>query len=145
MYVCLTFGSRGPLAPCPARTVGGSRLKFVHAVGHELRTIHVEKRGRWGVRLARGTSWKTVDFSVALTWGKWRAKSSKNVKMGQTWVPSRDDSSATAGPIGMGQTRVGRELIKLANGMWIWRWRVPRARLMALSMKNCVFLDIFQD
>ena len=35
--------------------------------------------------------------------------------MGQTWVPSRDDSSATTGPIGMGKTRVGRELIKLAN------------------------------
>ena len=33
----------------------------------------------------------------------------------QTRVQSRDDSSAAMGPIGTGSTRVGRELIGLAN------------------------------
>ena len=38
-----------------------------------------------------------------------------SVKMWPTWVRSRDDSSATVGRIEMGSTRVGRELIGLAN------------------------------
>ena len=39
------------------------------------------------------------------------------VKMCPTWVRSRDDSSATVGRIDMGSTRVGRELIGLANAV----------------------------
>ena len=64
--------------------------------------------------------------------------------MGQTWVPSRDDSSAAAGPIGMGQTRVGRELIELANAESVKYWRAPRAQLMALSVRNDVFWAFFR-
>ena len=77
--------------------------------------------------------------------GKVAGEIVKNVKMGQTWVPSRDDSWATAGPIDMGQTRVGRELIKLANAESVKYWRASRALLEALSLKNRVFWDIFHD
>ena len=63
----------------------------------------------------------------------------KNVKMRQTWVPSRDDSSATAGPINKGQTRVGGELTKLANAGSVKYWRTSRALLEALSLKNRFF------
>ena len=77
--------------------------------------------------------------------GKVAGEIVKNVKMGQTWVPSRDDSSATAGPIGMGQTRVGRELIKLANAESVKYWRASRALLQALSLKKSRFWDIFYD
>ena len=54
-------------------------------------------------------------FPRCFNMGKIQDEIVKNVKMGQTWVPSRDDSSATVGPIGMGQTRVGGEMTKLAN------------------------------
>ena len=76
--------------------------------------------------------------------GKVQDEIVKNVKMAQTWVPSRDDSSAAAGPIGMGQTRVGRELIKLANAESVKYWRAPRAQLMALSVRNDVFWAFFR-
>ena len=69
----------------------------------------------------------------------------KNVKMGQTWVPSRDDSSATAGPIGMGQTRVGGEMTKLANAESVKYWRASRALLQPLSLKKSRFWAIFHD
>ena len=75
--------------------------------------------------------------------GKVAGEIVKNVKMGQTWVPSRDDSSATAGPIGMGQTRVGGEMTKLANAESVKYWRASRALLEALSLKNRVFGPFF--
>ena len=75
--------------------------------------------------------------------GKVAGEIVKNVKMGQTWVPSRDDSWATAGPIGMGQTRVGRELIKLANAESVKYWRASRALLEALPLKKIAFLGHF--
>ena len=77
--------------------------------------------------------------------GKVQDEIVKNVKMGQTWVPSRDDSSATAGLIDMGQTRVGRELIKLANVESVEHWRASRALLEALSWKKSRFWAIFHD
>ena len=76
--------------------------------------------------------------------GKIQDEIVKNVKMGQTWVPSRDDSSATAGPIGMGQTRVGREMTKLANAESVKYWRASRALLEALSVRNDVFWAFFR-
>ena len=84
-------------------------------------------------------------FPRCFNMGKVQDEIVKNVKMGQTWVPSRDDSSATAGPIGMGQTRVGRELIKLANAESVKYWRASRALLEALSWKKSRFWAIFHD
>ena len=75
--------------------------------------------------------------------GKIQDEIVKNVKMGQTWVPSRDDSSATAGPIDMGQTRVGRELIKLENDESVKYWRASRALLEALLLKKSRFRPFF--
>ena len=75
--------------------------------------------------------------------GKVAGEIVKNVKMAQTWVPSRDDSSATAGPIGMGKTRVGRELIKLANAESVKCWRASRALLEALPLKKIAFWGHF--
>ena len=48
--------------------------------------------------------------------------------------PIPDDSSATAGPIGMGQTRVGGEMTKLENAESVKYWRASRALLEALSL-----------
>ena len=75
--------------------------------------------------------------------GKVQDEIVKNVKMGQTWVPFRGDSWATAGPIDMRQTRVGRELIKLANAESMKYWRASRALLQALSLKKIAFLGHF--
>ena len=76
--------------------------------------------------------------------GKVQDEIVKNVKMGQTWVPSRDDSSAAAGPIGMGQTRMGGEMTKLANAESVKYWRASRALLEALSVRNDVFWAFFR-
>ena len=78
-------------------------------------------------------------FPRCFNMGKIQDEIVKNVKMGQTWVPSRDDSSATAGPIGMGQTRVGGEMTKLANAESVKYWRASRALLEALSLKKSRF------
>ena len=84
-------------------------------------------------------------FPRCFNMGKVAGEIVKNVKMGQTWVPSRDDSSATAGPIGMGQTRVGGEMTKLANAESVKYWRASRALLEALSLKKSRFGTIFHD
>ena len=65
--------------------------------------------------------------------------------MWPTWVRSRDDSSATVGRIDMGSTRVGGELIGLANAGSVKYLRAPRALPRALSLKNRVFRSFFQD
>ena len=88
------------MASRPARTVGRSRLKFAHFVENELRTMHIEKRGRWSRRLARDTSWKSADFPVALTWEKFRPKSSKTSK----W----DRHGSHPGSIARQRRRAGR-------------------------------------
>ena len=45
-----------------AQTMASSRVKFAHFVENEWGHLHVEKRGRWGARWARGTSWKSANL-----------------------------------------------------------------------------------
>ena len=45
-----------------AQTVASCWVKFAQFVEHELGHLHVEKRGRWGARWARGTSWKSANL-----------------------------------------------------------------------------------
>ena len=117
--------------------------------------ICTRPRGRCGPEVSRGTG------SLGCRTGAWRVREKRhfprrlnmgkrldgivgNVKMWPTWVQSRDDSSATVGQIDMGSTRVGRELIGLANDLRIGGWCAPRALPRVLSFKNRVFRSFFR-
>ena len=97
------------------QTAGSGGLKFAHDRDDVAGQCLVEERVHWGARRVRGACEKNGNFPVVLTGGESGAKCAENEKKCQTRVQSRDDSSAAMGPIGTGSTRVGRELIGLAN------------------------------
>ena len=67
----------------------------------------------------------------------------KNAKNRSTRVASRDDVSATKGPIDKRQTRMCRELHGLAYAVSLDERRVARAVPMAPSVKICGFWTFF--
>ena len=67
----------------------------------------------------------------------------KNAKNRSTRVVSRDDVSATKGPIDKPQTRLRREMQGLAYVVSLDERRVARAVLMAPSVKICGFWTFF--
>ena len=67
----------------------------------------------------------------------------KNAKNRSTRVASRDDVSATKGPIDKRQTRLCREMHGLAYAVSLDERRMARAVLMAPPVKSCGFWTVF--
>ena len=117
------------ICPRPRRRCGPVFSRGTGSLGCETGAWRVREKRQFPRRLNMG---KRLDGIVG------------NVKMCPTWVRSRDDSSATVGRIDMGSTRVGGELIGLANAVSVKYWRAPRALPRALSFKNRVFRSFFR-